>query len=61
MRKQLRMAREANHYTQAQIAEALGITTRQYNRIETGASGTSEKVWQELRRLLKTPIDSLLE
>ncbi len=61
LRQQLKMARIANHYTQAQIAKMLGITTRQYSRIEKGVSGTNEKVWQELRRLLKTPIDSLIE
>ena len=60
-RQSLKASRIAASLTQAELAKQLGITERQYNRIETGASGTNEKVWQELKRLLKAPIDTLIE
>lgn len=61
MRKNLIAKRKQKTLTQAEIAKILGITTRQYNRIEAGTSDGSIKVWQRLRDLLNTSIDTLLE
>lgn len=61
MRKTLIEKRKAEDYTQAEIAKKIGISVRQYKYLEAGTSDGSMKVWQELKRLLKTPIDSLIE
>ena len=45
-----------------EMAKNLGVTTRQYNRLEAGTSDGSIKVWQRLKDLLKAKsIDFLLE
>lgn len=48
--------------TQVDIANELGITVRQFNRLEAGTSNGSVKVWQHLKELLGAKsIDYLLE
>ena len=61
MRKNLIAKREQNKLTQAETAKAIGITTRHYNALEAGTSDGSVKVWQKLKDLFKTSIDTLLE
>lgn len=61
MRKNLVAKREQTGFTKAETAKAIGITRRQYDRLEAGTSDGSVKVWQKLKDLFKTPIDTLLE
>lgn len=61
MRKNLIAKREQNKLTQAKTAKTIGITTRQYQALEAGTSDGSVKVWQKLKDLFKTSIDTLLE
>lgn len=61
MRKNLIAKREQKKLTQAETAKAIGITTRQYINLEAGTSDGSVKVWQKLKDLFKTSIDTLLE
>ena len=61
MRKNLIAKREQNKMTQAETAKAIGITTRQYINLEAGTSDGSVKVWQKLKDLFRTSIDTLLE
>lgn len=53
--------RKKKKLTQAEVAKILGITTRQYTRLEAGTSDGSIKAWKCLRDLLHKPIDYLLE
>lgn len=48
MRKRLREARKAAGMTQKQLAERLGISERQYSRIEHGSSLGAIDLWDEL-------------
>lgn len=61
-RKNLIRLRKKKKLTQAQIAEAVHLTARQYSRLEAGTSDGSVKTWKALKELLgaKT-IDYLLE
>lgn len=61
MRKNLIAKREQEKLTQAETAKATGITTRQYQSLEAGTSDGSVKVWQKLKDLFNTSIDTLLE
>ena len=61
MRQNLRKARKRKGLTQRDIARLLNITVRQYGAIETGASNSSVKVWQEIKRVLGGTIDDLLQ
>jgi len=61
MRENLIAKREQKELTQAETAKAIGITTRHYNALEAGTSYGSVKVWQKLKDLFKTSIDTLLE
>ena len=62
MRANLLNARKALGYTQQEISENLGITNRQYHRLEAGPSDGSIRVWQQLKILLHAKsIDYLLE
>ncbi len=61
-RKNLVSLRQKRGLTQMEMAKNLGVTTRQYNRLEAGTSDGSIKVWQRLKDLLKAKsIDFLLE
>lgn len=60
-RKNLEKARNQEKLTQAETATHLGITDRQYRRLEAGTSDGSIKVWYKLKTLLDKPIDYLLE
>ena len=61
MRDNLINQRKDHHYTQGALAEILGITDRQYRRLEAGTSNGSMKIWQQLAKMFDTTIDHLLE
>ena len=61
MRTNLINERKIKQITQAEVARILGITIRQYARLEAGTSDGSIKVWQRLKDLFHKPIDYLLE
>ena len=61
-RENLVSLRRKRGLTQAQTAKELGMTVRQYNRLEAGTSYGSIKVWIRLKQLLHAKsIDWLLE
>ncbi len=53
MRKNLKEARQAAGMTQKEVAEYLGITTRSYQRIESGELLGSISHWDALEDLFK--------
>lgn len=53
MRKNLKEARQAAGMTQKEVAEYLGITTRSYQRIESGEFLGSISHWDALEDLFK--------
>lgn len=61
MRRNLKSCREKYGLTQVEFSKALGITVRQYHRIESGDSDGSIKLWEKIKSLLEQPIDFLLE
>ena len=61
MRQNLRKCRVAKGYTQKQIADLLGITVTQYQRIEKGTSDGTIKLWEKIKVLLAQSIDYLIE
>ena len=61
MRTNLINERKKKKLTQTEIAKILGITDRQYARLEAGTSNGSIKVWQSLKELFQKSIDYLLE
>ena len=61
MRENLIAEREQKRLTKSEVAKIVGITPRQYDRLEAGTSDGSVKVWQKLKDLFKTSIDTLLE
>ena len=61
MRTKLINERKKKKLTQTEIAKILGITDRQYARLEAGTSNGSIKVWQSLKDLFQKSIDYLLE
>lgn len=61
MRTNLINVRKSKKLTQAETAKLIGITDRQYQRLEAGTSDGSVKVWQRLSELFNKSIDRLLE
>ena len=62
MRENLTNARKNKGYTQLELANMLGITERQYQRLEAGTSKGSVDVWEKLKIILHAKsIDWLLE
>lgn len=61
MRNNLRKCRTVLGYTQKQLADKLGITERQYQRIESGEQDGTIKLWEKIKVLLAQPIDFLIE
>ena len=59
--KNLIIMRKKSNFTQAEVAKLIGITDRQYARLEAGTSDGSIKVWGKLKDLFHKPIDYLLE
>lgn len=61
-RNNLIASRNKAKLTQAELAGKVGVTERQYNRLEAGTSYGSIKVWIQLKGLLHAKsIDWLLE
>ncbi len=60
MRNNLKTERKKADLKQAEAAKYLGITVRQYARLEAGTSDGSIKVWRKLSELFHKPIDYLL-
>lgn len=54
MRKILKEARMAAGLTQQQMADKLGVSLRQYQRIEAGSSNGSFENWDALEDILGT-------
>lgn len=62
MRKNLINARQNKNLTQVEVAKMLEVSKRQYQRIETGTSDGSIKIWRKLKSILNAEtIDCLLE
>jgi DNA-binding XRE family transcriptional regulator len=60
MNERIKLKRNELGLTQAQIAQKLGISERQYNRIENGASNGKKPLWLKLSQILNTTVDELL-
>ena len=61
MRKRLKEVRESNNMTQKQISDKLGISMRQYQRIENGDSDGTFKTWDLLEDMFHVPQRMLRE
>ena len=63
MREKLRETRKQLNLRQADVADGLGMTARNYRHIEAGTRGTSEANWLKLYRLFncKVPLHELME
>jgi len=63
MRLNLISEREKSGYTKNTISQRLGITIRQYDRIEAGTSAGRVEYWEILYKFFggKTPLDKLME
>lgn len=55
MRNNLKQARIAKGMTQQQMADALCISLRQYQRIESGVTGGKFETWDRLEDMLAIP------
>lgn len=60
MRENLKNIRIQKSYTQAELAKILGITTRQYQKLEAGTSNGTIPLWEKMRELLGKTIDYLI-
>src|SRR5690625_2872668 len=58
--KRLKIARNANGYTQAKLAEDLDISDRNISNYETGYSFPSLEMLYEISKILSTSVDYLL-
>ncbi len=61
MRQNLERLRRQANLTQAQIAIILGISERQYRRIENKESLSTIKFWLKTSTFFNTTIDHLLQ
>lgn len=62
MRENLFNLRKKMGYTKAYTAKEIGLSEKQYSRLEAGTSDGSMKVWCKLKQLLHAKsIDWLLE
>lgn len=61
LRENLISARKNRELTQAQVADTIGVSERQYQRLEAGTSNGSIDTWSKLKALFNTNIDDLLE
>ena len=61
MRSILKERREALRLTQKEIARMIGITDRQYQRIESGEQDGTIKVWVKIREITGLPLDDLID
>lgn len=60
MRKNLICERKKSNFTQAEVSTRLGITSRQYRRLEAGTSDGSVRLWEDLSELFGKTINYLL-
>lgn len=58
-RENLRKHRKIKGYTQAQVAQELGISRVMYNQMETGAKGIRLDLAFKLSGLFKKPLEEL--
>jgi putative transcriptional regulator len=56
---QLREAREARGWTQAELAERMGVSRKTVNTVENGVFVPSTIVALKAARVLETPVESL--
>lgn len=61
MRRRLKEARDSNNMTQKQLADKLGVSMRQYQRIENGDSDGTFKTWDLLEDMFHVPQRMLRE
>jgi len=61
MRQNLEQFRKQSNLTQAQIANILGISERQYRRIENKESLGTIEFWLKISAYFNTTIDYLLQ
>ena len=61
MRLNLQKSRTELGLTQAQMADRLEITVRQYQRIESGEQDGTLKLWERIKALTGKPLDYLVE
>ena len=54
-------ARTKRDFTQQQLAEALCVDVSNYNRREKGQIKISNSEWEELSKILKTPVEGIYE
>ena len=61
MLKNLADSRKEIGCSQKKMAEILGISERQYQRLEAGTSGGHMSIWKTLSKMFNCTIDRLLE
>lgn len=59
MQYSLRELRVRNNYTQAKMADLLGISRQRYNEIEKNPSKTSMSRMQQIAKILKVEIGDI--
>lgn len=60
MRHNLIEARKSINMTQVQLANSIGITSRYYQKLESGTINGSLDVWFKLREMLCRTLDDLV-
>ena len=61
MNNRLRVLRAERHWSQAELADALGVSRQTINAIETGKYDPSLPLAFKLARLFKKPIEDLFD
>lgn len=54
------MARNNCKFTQKELAKMIGISVRQYQRLEYGESEGSLKIWKKISKFLNVSIENLI-
>lgn len=61
MDNRIKDLREDNDLTQAQVAEAIGITQRKYSYIETGTQQLTDELLVKLSKFYGVSVDYILK